>query len=101
MKLEIEVTARRQKRKKDDDTQVAAAFLGLPPQVGYADLVARQLGHSIDKGQTRTDWSRRPLSPAQIAYAADDVRHLLGEQVRGLPLAFISPLETDDDGSGH
>jgi ribonuclease D len=59
------------------DTQVAAALLGLPPQVGYADLVARQLGHSIDKGQTRTDWSRRPLTDAQLAYAADDVHHLL------------------------
>ena len=50
---------------------------GLPPQVGYAELVARRLGHSIDKGQTRTDWSRRPLSDAQLAYAADDVHHLL------------------------
>ncbi len=59
------------------DTQVAAAFLGYPPQVGYAELVARQLGASIDKGQTRTDWSRRPLTPAQLAYAADDVKHLL------------------------
>jgi ribonuclease D len=59
------------------DTQVAAAMLGLPAQVGYAELVARQLGHSIDKGQTRTDWSRRPLTSAQVAYAADDVRHLL------------------------
>ena len=59
------------------DTQVAAALLGLPPQVGYADLVARKLGHSLDKGQTRTDWSRRPLSEAQLAYAADDVHHLL------------------------
>jgi ribonuclease D len=59
------------------DTQVAAAMLGFPPQVGYAELVARQLGHSIDKGQTRTDWSRRPLTPAQLAYAADDVHHLL------------------------
>jgi ribonuclease D len=61
----------------DFDTQVAAALLGLPPQCGYADLVARRLGHSIDKGQTRTDWSRRPLTPAQLAYAADDVHHLL------------------------
>jgi ribonuclease D len=59
------------------DTQVAAGLLGLPPQLGYADLVARRLGHSIDKGQTRTDWSRRPLSEAQLAYAADDVHHLL------------------------
>jgi len=59
------------------DTQVAAALLGLPPQLGYADLVARQLGHSIDKAQTRTDWSRRPLTAAQLAYAADDVHHLL------------------------
>jgi ribonuclease D len=39
--------------------------------------VARVLGHSIDKAQTRTDWSRRPLSSAQLAYAADDVHHLL------------------------
>lgn len=59
------------------DTQVAAALLGFPPQAGYAELVARQLGHSIDKGQTRTDWSRRPLTAEQLAYAADDVHHLL------------------------
>jgi ribonuclease D len=59
------------------DTQIAAALLGLAPQIGYAELVARRLGHSIDKGQTRTDWSRRPLSPEQLAYAADDVHHLL------------------------
>jgi len=59
------------------DTQVAAAMLGFPPQAGYAELVSRQLGHSIDKGQTRTDWSRRPLTPEQLAYAADDVHHLL------------------------
>jgi ribonuclease D len=59
------------------DTQIAAALVGLAPQIGYAELVARRLGHSIDKGQTRTDWSRRPLSPEQLAYAADDVHHLL------------------------
>jgi ribonuclease D len=59
------------------DTQLAAAMLGLAPQIGYAELVARRLGHSIDKGQTRTDWSRRPLTPEQLAYAADDVHHLL------------------------
>ena len=59
------------------DTQVAAALLGAAPQLGYADLVASRLGHSLDKAQTRTDWSRRPLTDAQLAYAADDVRHLL------------------------
>ncbi len=59
------------------DTQVAAALLGHAPQIGYAELVARRLGHSIDKGQTRTDWSRRPLTAEQLAYAADDVHHLL------------------------
>jgi len=72
------------------DTQVAAALLGLPPQVGYADLIARRLGHSIDKGQTRTDWSRRPLSDAQLAYAADDVRHLL-ELHADLAAALAAP----------
>jgi len=59
------------------DTQAAAALLGLAPQIGYAELVARRLGNSIDKGQTRTNWAHRPLTPEQLAYAADDVRHLL------------------------
>jgi ribonuclease D len=59
------------------DTQVAAALIGLPPQIGYGDLVSRLLGTQLPKTQTRTDWSRRPLSDAQIAYALDDVRYLL------------------------
>jgi ribonuclease D len=59
------------------DTQVAAALVGLPAQVGYGDLVLKILGQSLHKGETRTDWSRRPLTPAQIEYALDDVRHLL------------------------
>ena len=58
------------------DTQVAAALLGFPAQVGYADLVREILGIELHKSQTRTDWSRRPLSAAQIEYALDDVRHL-------------------------
>ncbi|MGH8209792.1 MAG: ribonuclease D, partial [Steroidobacteraceae bacterium] len=59
------------------DTQVAAALAGLPAQVGYAELVRRLIGPELAKTHTRTDWSRRPLSPEQIEYALDDVRHLL------------------------
>ncbi len=59
------------------DTQIAAALTGLPAQVGYAELVRRLLGHELPKTHTRTDWSRRPLSPEQIEYALDDVRFLL------------------------
>jgi ribonuclease D len=59
------------------DTQVAAALAGHPAQVGYAELVRRLLEREVPKGQTRTDWSRRPLSEAQVEYALDDVRHLL------------------------
>jgi ribonuclease D len=58
------------------DTQIAAALLGHGEQLGYAALVERRLGEAVDKTLTRTDWSRRPLSEAQLAYAADDVRHL-------------------------
>lgn len=59
------------------DTQIAAALIGLPAQVGYAELVRRLLGHELPKTHTRTDWSRRPLLPEQIEYALDDVRYLL------------------------
>lgn len=59
------------------DTQVAASLIGLPAQVGYAELVHRLLAISLHKTETRTDWSRRPLSAAQVAYALDDVRYLL------------------------
>lgn len=58
------------------DTQIAAGLLGYPAQIGYASLVTERLGHTLPKGQTRTDWSRRPLSTEQLEYAADDVRYL-------------------------
>lgn len=58
------------------DTQVAATLLGLGEQLGYANLVKELLGLDLDKTQSRTDWLRRPLDPAQISYAEDDVRHL-------------------------
>jgi ribonuclease D len=58
------------------DTQIAAGCIGLKPQVGYAELVKTLLDVTIPKGQTRTDWSMRPLTRAQLEYAADDVLHL-------------------------
>lgn len=58
------------------DTQVAAGLAGHPAQVGYSELVRRLLGIQLAKAETRTDWSRRPLSPAQLQYARDDVLHL-------------------------
>lgn len=58
------------------DTQLAGAFLGIGDQVGYGSLVEGLLGVRLPKAHTRTDWCRRPLSPAQIRYAEDDVRYL-------------------------
>ncbi|MDB5976056.1 MAG: rnd [Nevskia sp.] len=58
------------------DSQVAAALLGYGDQLGYAALVEKLLGVKLDKSLTRTDWSRRPLNAAELAYAADDVRYL-------------------------
>jgi len=58
------------------DTQLAAPLLGLPEQMGYANFVKDRLGLTLDKTQTRTDWSRRPLSEKQLRYAGDDVRYL-------------------------
>lgn len=58
------------------DTQVAAGLAGFAAQIGYAELVRRILDIELPKGQTRTDWSRRPLSPEQVVYALDDVRYL-------------------------
>jgi len=58
------------------DTQIAAGLLGQGDQTGYAALVERLLDVKLPKSQTRTDWSRRPLSAEQLRYAADDVVYL-------------------------
>jgi ribonuclease D len=58
------------------DTQIAAGCIGLKPQIGYAELVKTLLDVTIPKGQTRTDWSKRPLTREQLEYAADDVMYL-------------------------
>lgn len=58
------------------DTQIAAMVCGLGDQVGYDKLVQHFLKTQIDKSSRFTDWSKRPLSDKQIAYALDDVIHL-------------------------
>ncbi len=59
------------------DTQVAAAILGFPAQVGYAKLVSDYIGIELDKSLTRADWEKRPLPEKQLEYAANDVIYLL------------------------
>lgn len=59
------------------DTQIAAAMVGLGPQIAYANLVQRVHGKRLDKAHTFTNWSARPLSQDQLAYALEDVTFLL------------------------
>ena len=59
------------------DTQIMARFLGFSSSMGLSKLVQHFLGLEIDKGATRTNWLKRPLSPAQLQYAAGDVWYLL------------------------
>lgn len=59
------------------DTQVAAAMLGHPLQTSYQKLVKAVLDIDVPKDETQSDWTARPLSAAQLSYAALDVRHLL------------------------
>jgi ribonuclease D len=58
------------------DTQIAAAFAGMGAGLSYRALVAELIGDELDKGETRSDWLQRPLTPSQLAYAALDVVHL-------------------------
>lgn len=58
------------------DTQVAAMVLGYGDSIAYDQLVQRVTGDILDKSHRFTDWSRRPLSQMQIAYAESDVTHL-------------------------
>jgi ribonuclease D len=58
------------------DTQIAASFAGLGAGLGYQKLVLELTGIDVPKGETRSDWLRRPLSPQQLDYAAQDVAHL-------------------------
>jgi ribonuclease D len=68
------------------DTQVAAMVCGFGDQVSYESLARRLAKEQIDKSSRFTDWSRRPLSQKQLAYALSDVIHLrpIYEKLRAL-----------------
>src|SRR5215469_11060089 len=70
------------------DTQVAAMVLGYGESISYDQLVHRITGDALDKSHRFTDWTRRPLSAQQIAYAISDVTHL-----RDVYLALSTDLE--------
>jgi ribonuclease D len=64
------------------DTQVAAMVLGYGDSISYEQLVQRITGDSLDKSHRFTDWTRRPLAEAQLAYAISDVTHLRDVYIR-------------------
>ncbi len=64
------------------DTQRAAAFVGYDYSLSYQALVKAELGVELPKGETRSDWLRRPLDQAQLSYAALDVAYLLELRLR-------------------
>jgi ribonuclease D len=70
------------------DTQVAAMVLGYGDSISYDQLVQRITGDVLDKSHRFTDWTRRPLSEAQLRYALSDVTHL-----RDVYLALSADLE--------
>jgi ribonuclease D len=76
------------------DTQLAAAMMSEDHQISYANLVEQETGTKLAKTETRTDWLRRPLSPAQIEYAADDVRYL--EQIYRTQVEQLAQLQRSD-----
>lgn len=58
------------------DVQLAAGFVGFDYPASYSNIVSAILGEFVSKGETRTDWAKRPLSDRQLKYAAGDVEHL-------------------------
>ena len=60
------------------DVQIAAGLAGHGYPLSYGVIVRRVLGQTVGGTETRTEWRQRPLSDEQIAYALEDVAHLLG-----------------------
>lgn len=58
------------------DVQLAAGFAGYGASLPYGRLVDAIAKVSLQKGESYSDWCRRPLTESQLRYAADDVRYL-------------------------
>lgn len=72
------------------DVQIAAALVGLEYPAAYGTLISKLIGKTLNKGETRTDWRRRPLSESQLTYALQDVVYL--EQIRDILVEQIDKL---------
>ena len=59
------------------DTQIANSFLDGDFAISYQGLVKQELGITLEKDETRSNWIRRPLSDSQLKYAALDVEYLI------------------------
>ena len=98
------------------DTQLADAFLNGHYSISYQGLVEEKLGITVDKGETRSNWIRRPLRDSQLNYAASDVEFLielyvdqreslvkekklawLEEEIKFLSSRIFNPLEVIED----
>ena len=58
------------------DSQIMMSFLGHGLSLGYAAMVKHYTGIELDKSESRTDWTKRPLTEKQLVYASADVDHL-------------------------
>ena len=72
------------------DVQIGAALIGMEYPAAYSTLVSKLLGQTLPKGETRTDWRKRPLSQRQLEYAVHDVYYL--ERLSELLLTRLSEL---------
>lgn len=72
------------------DVQIAAGLVGMEYPASYGNLAGRLLGKSLEKGETRTDWRRRPLTEHQLEYALQDVADL--EAIRSVLHLRLSKL---------
>lgn len=64
------------------DAQIAAGLVGYGYPMSHTNLVRKVVGVQVQGGESFTDWRKRPLSPKQLEYAADDVRYLLEMRLR-------------------